>query len=262
MAEEQQTQEKYERVIDLGDGSGVQRFVADSMEELVDALAKAQEHATRKIREQARTIKTGMGLITPDPETPVPEYKPRKLSDDEIWRMTQEIGDPAKARGAIRSFVEAELGTSLDDVRETMRTVELARRTNQMTLEANEWAQEHKADYYACDENKKLMLDYLESHKMALTKKNCDIAFNDLRDSGLLVSRPEPKKEETTNGEAAAPPRPKTSSLRPTHSSTTQATARTPAITWDDINKMSPSAYDERMRDPAFRKMVDALPRR
>src|SRR5215472_8244458 len=99
MAEE--VQQKFERVIDLGDGSGVQKFTADSMEELVDKLARAQEHATRKIREQARQIKTGLGLITPDPETPIPEYKPRRLSDDEVWQMTKEITDPAKARTAI-----------------------------------------------------------------------------------------------------------------------------------------------------------------
>src|SRR5581483_2684932 len=44
----------YERKIDLGDGSGVQIFRAASLEDLVDKLAKAQENATRKIREQNR----------------------------------------------------------------------------------------------------------------------------------------------------------------------------------------------------------------
>src|SRR5690348_12024093 len=41
----------YQREIDLGDGSGVQVFRADSLEELVDKLAEAQRNATRKIRE-------------------------------------------------------------------------------------------------------------------------------------------------------------------------------------------------------------------
>lgn len=41
----------YRREIDLGDGSGVQRFEAESLEELVDKLADAQRHATKKIRE-------------------------------------------------------------------------------------------------------------------------------------------------------------------------------------------------------------------
>jgi len=41
----------YRREIDLGDGSGKQVFEAESVEELLDKLTEAQEHATRKIRE-------------------------------------------------------------------------------------------------------------------------------------------------------------------------------------------------------------------
>src|SRR6266705_5063177 len=42
---------KFVREIDLKDGSGVQKFEADSWEGLVDKLATAQENATKKIRE-------------------------------------------------------------------------------------------------------------------------------------------------------------------------------------------------------------------
>ena len=42
---------KFVREIDLKDGSGVQKFEAESWEGLVDKLATAQENATKKIRE-------------------------------------------------------------------------------------------------------------------------------------------------------------------------------------------------------------------
>ena len=255
-----ETQEKFERVIDLGDGSGVQRFEADSIEELVDKLAKAQENATRKIREQARQIKTGLGLVTPDPETPIPEYKPRQRTADEEWKRTQDLTDPAKARGAIRSIVEDEFGAPVEKVRQALTAIELAQRVNASKIEVDEWVEEHSSDYYPCAENLRNMMGYLESHKMALTKKNCNIAYEDLRDSGLLKARPvaAEKAVEPTEG---IPPRPRSSSLRPNASSVVRV-PQAPTLTWDDINKMPPAVYDEKMRDPNFRKQVDALPRR
>ena len=48
---------RFRREIDLGDGSGIQRFEGATLDELVDNLAEAQRNATKKIREQAAQIK-------------------------------------------------------------------------------------------------------------------------------------------------------------------------------------------------------------
>ena len=48
---EQEEELVYRREIDLGDGSGVQVFEGSSYDELIDKLANAQLHATRKIKE-------------------------------------------------------------------------------------------------------------------------------------------------------------------------------------------------------------------
>ena len=100
----------WERRIDLGDGSGVQVFRGRTERELVDALVKAQEHASRKIKEQSRQIKTGMGLITPDPEEPMPQYKPRVLTPDEQWQLTRNLSDPSKSNDAVIRMLEAGTG--------------------------------------------------------------------------------------------------------------------------------------------------------
>ena len=252
--------EKFQRVIDLGDGSGIQRFEADTMEELVDKLAKAQEHATRKIREQARQIKTGLGLVTPDPEKPMPNFKPRQRSPEEEWKRTQELGDPSKARDAVRSIIEDELGAPLDQVRQTMTAVEMAKRIEEARQASNEWLARHKNDYYPCEENRQTIVAYLEKHKMAMTADNIEQSFQDLRDSGLLVAKPEPKPEAKTEADEGIPPRQRSSSLRPSQSA--GQPKRAPTLTWADIDKMSPDVYAARLRDPSFRRAVDDLPRR
>jgi hypothetical protein len=57
-ADEDEGEVVYRTEIDLGDGSGKQVFEAPSEAELIDKLAEAQKHATKKIREQAAELKT------------------------------------------------------------------------------------------------------------------------------------------------------------------------------------------------------------
>jgi hypothetical protein len=59
---------RFRRVIDIGDGAGKQEFSGATLDELVENLAKAQENATRKIREQAAQLKAN--------EKPAPAVKP------------------------------------------------------------------------------------------------------------------------------------------------------------------------------------------
>jgi hypothetical protein len=54
----------YEKVVDLGEYSGgKQTFQGETPDELIDALAKAQRHATAKIRKQALEIKKLKALL-------------------------------------------------------------------------------------------------------------------------------------------------------------------------------------------------------
>src|SRR6266568_7729436 len=64
----------YRREIDLGDGSGTQVFEGETLEELVDKLADAQKHATRKIRDLNRQAKEVAAPPAPKPLTPDEEY--------------------------------------------------------------------------------------------------------------------------------------------------------------------------------------------
>jgi hypothetical protein len=56
---------RFRREIDLEDGSGKQVFEGATVDELVENLANAQKHATRKIREQAEKLKAAEKPLEP-----------------------------------------------------------------------------------------------------------------------------------------------------------------------------------------------------
>lgn len=179
----------WERKIDLGDGSGVQVFRASSAEELVEKLAKAQENATRKIRELNQRLKLGSDGKEPEKENLV-NLNPRNLSEDERWRLGSEMNDPAKASQAVRQLIEAEFGAPIEDVRKVITKNAEDARNMRAKAEAEDFVAS-TPEYYPCPENTASLIKYLEKNGYACTKKNLEIAFDDLHSAGLLREKPE-----------------------------------------------------------------------
>lgn len=175
----------YERIIDLGDGSGVQVFQAPTMEELIDKLAVAQENATRKIREQAAQLKT-----QPKPAQPPPD-EVENLTEAEKFMLQQEmLTDPTKA---ISRFVH--------------KAIE-KREREQVESAAREKAESDAfvastSDYYASPKNGQRMVKYLETYKLEANQENLKKAFDDLNSSGLLEARPKETPDAPTEDEPA-----------------------------------------------------------
>lgn len=170
----------YERTIDLGDGSGVQVFEGKSMEELIDKLAKAQENATRKIREQAAQIKSQPKTV----ETPSPDEL-ENLTEAEKFLLQQEmLTDPAKA---IQKFV----------VKAVEQREQANARAAEQTKTATETFVANTSDYYASPKNGKKMVKWLETHNLEVSEDNLKQAFEDLNESGLLEARPAEATSET-----------------------------------------------------------------
>lgn len=178
----------WERRIDLGDGSGVQVFTANSAEELVEKLAKAQEHATRKIRELNQRIKLGTDGKEPEKEKRF-SFQPKRLTDDEAWQMGTQMSDPAKASHAVRQIIESEFGAPLEDVREAITRASEDARNMRAKAEAEAFVA-GQPDYYPCQENLSVLTQYLERNGFSCTKRNLDIAFDDLNAAGLLKHKP------------------------------------------------------------------------
>jgi len=176
----------YVREIDLGDGSGVQRFEADTLEGLVDKLATAQEHATRKIREQASALKKA------EPT----EAAPAPMTETERFLLSQELmSDPEAAFEKIyQRSVGPKLEKKLAALDETARFVREAKASN-------EFVEKHP-EFYPSPANGGRMTKYLRTYNMEGTLENLEAAFRDLSESGLLEAKPEASTADAKNEEA------------------------------------------------------------
>jgi hypothetical protein len=268
----------FRRVIDLKDGSGVQVFEADTAEELLDLLAEAQVNATKKIAAQDTELKaTRRASMTPDPEETATGLKPRELTADQRFEIGQRLANPATAVEATRELIEAELGAPLPEVRKRLDTSDAGLREQRAQREGYLFATS-TPEWYATEENKKKLIAHMVEEKMAMTQKNFGIAFEDLSAAGLLEMRASEEETDATRQperrQAAADSAPANDRVRVTPRSATSSSIAsrgsgaprggTPAKmpTADEIDRMPLKEFDERMKDPAFKKHVDNQPRR
>jgi len=252
---------KWRRVIDAKeDGTGGEVFEADSAEELVEKIAAAKENANRKIREQNQELKR----LRPVEVTQAPQKQ--ELTPDDRFRLTQELQDPTKAPEAIRKIVDADLGSRID-------TIEQA---NRMQAEAVGFIREVEArdNFLPCAENQAAFEKWLSEYKddsgktisLPPTRKNLQIAYDDLRDAGLLrfkEPKQEAKKEEEKPAEESRIARPRgsqSSSLRTSNSTAANVAPSKKGPSWAEIQAMSTDEYKNRLRnEPGFREYVDNL---
>ncbi|HEX3682211.1 MAG TPA: hypothetical protein VHU83_06680 [Bryobacteraceae bacterium] len=250
--------------VDPGDGSPVQKFYGSTKQQVIAKLIEAQSHATKKIREQKRLLKTGHAQT--EPAQPVTEFKPRSLSTDEQWRISQDLQDPTKTASAVKRLIEAEIGAPVDIVRSTLNLAQQQARRAKWIEEARVFVDE-QPDYHNVPENERLLVQYLESHKLDYTATNLAVAFEDLSSGGLLQVKPatdnspgpEPAPEQVTQptGERVRPRSAQTGI--PARASTPRPAPVQVRLTADEVNRMSPEEYRRRLNDPQFRAAVDKL---
>lgn len=178
---------EYERVIDLGDGSGAEVFRGKTLEELVDKLAVAKENASRKIRELSAARKAAEKVVD----------EAVGLTDDERFILSQKIlTDPASV---IETFIDKALTKKIDP---RLKEVEGVAREQRETKAAVEWVKTNP-DYYANERNGARMQKYLEKMGLEVNAENLQTAFEDLSADGLLATKPAEKQdaEDTKNAE-------------------------------------------------------------
>lgn len=270
------------REVDFGNGTGKQRFEADTAEELLDMLATAQENANRKIREQQDELKRVRQTVTPDPVTPArTEFKPKPLTADDRHRIAQKMQNPATSRDAVIELVEAELGAPLAEVRTTLNAYSEVERREKLNTEAAKFARAYPIWHQYTVEQRidfeRMIYEYCDQRKYGYTAKNFGIAFENLRQTGLIPeAQPQPSTDRRTgadspenshNGadspnEVVRPRGSFSSGLR----NSDMSGSRPPAakkLTWKDVDDMSQKDFDHKLAtDPEFRKQVDALPAR
>ncbi len=160
---------KFVREIDLKDGSGVQKFEADSWEGLVDKLATAQENATKKIRELS-----ARKPIEPEREVK-PAYEIKEPSAADMLALKE--GFEADPAAAFKKAFELYTGQTPEQYQQE-RGQYLSEK--QRKEAENSFVAAHKKDFYNCPENAQKIGEFLTKEQLPVTKKNLEYAYQNL----------------------------------------------------------------------------------
>ncbi len=186
---------KFVKEIDLGDGSGVQKFEADTEAELIDKLVEAQTNATKEIRKlqrakpRARPQKREKTV-----ETERPFAEPIQVSaQDDLDFATGLSVNPSKVFGRL---FEASTGLKIDDLRATKE------RVGEMVSQMEEQSQAQAfingtPEFKPSKANSDALLGILEDEELPVTQQNLAYAYQQAMDGALLElpAAPEPKPQ-------------------------------------------------------------------
>jgi len=134
-------------------GSGTERFIADSKNELMLALLAGKGHATLRVKEAVRREKLGGPKL--DQAYPLPE----DITTDDFAAM------PEKQQDAMLYTI-----------------------ASQQTL----LFRDAHPEFYPTPKNAETISQYLGAHRLPITLRNLEHAFEDLTDTNELETRPEP----------------------------------------------------------------------
>jgi len=267
----------------------VQYFEADTLEELLEKKDAAHENASVKLYQTRKSVKLG-SILEPDQEEPLEQFEPKQLSADDQVKITKMLADPKTVVEAHQILMEVSLGATPEKVRARLRDVEVKNRIEAIQYAVSEFRKERPA-YVDSSSNKEKMERYMEKKNYAYTANNLKIAFDALvADDLLTVRAPEapraavpetpatPVAAALPPGEVIPPPaiaapaipvvpaevRPKNSSSGLGRSDSSAAPGggtppKAAGISIRDINKMSATEYQEKLKDPEFRKQVEEL---
>jgi murein L,D-transpeptidase YcbB/YkuD len=190
--EEEEQPQEFVRVVDLGDGSGVQVFRGATAEEVADKLVEAQKNATRKIRSDNQELKSL--------QTRLAEFESRReakpLSEDEKFILSQKFQtDPIAAQMEILE----RMGLSPKDLRETVQAKRVQDQINNNVAVFGQWMQSHP-EFADTQSNGNKMGRYLEHfHNGVATLSSLDAAYTSLKADGLLqdTAPPTPTQQPT-----------------------------------------------------------------
>jgi hypothetical protein len=275
---------------------GKQVIVYRTDEEFRDKLIKNQENAVRQLRKVTREKELGAEIEESDDVEKFQkrvEFKPRTLSADENFQLAQKLTNPETAAEARDLLIESAFGATSSVVADTLNEA-TEFMIQQRAVENYFNFVNSGTDYYDSPANRSTITSWMMKKKYAPTVANFSIAFQRLTQAGLLEVTPEVHQENVSKWPPAAvvPPVPAVpveqgpnpqvpvatpsgltaeqpqakrhshvpSGLNPSvASSAGESPVAGPNVTLADIDKLPADVYKAKMKDPAFRKLVDQL---
>jgi hypothetical protein len=275
---------------------GKQVIVYRTDDEFRDKLIKNQENAVRQLRKVTREKELGPEAEEADDAEKFQkrvEFKPRVLSADENFQLAQKLTNPETAAEARDLLIESAFGAKSSVVADTLNEASEFM-IQQRAVENYFNFVNSGTDYYDSPANRSTITSWMMKKKYAPTVANFNLAFQRLTQAGLLEVTPEVHQENVSKWPPAAvvPPVPAVpveqgpnpqvpvatpsgltadqpqakrhshvpSGLNPSvASSAGESPVAGPNVTLADIDKLPADVYKAKMKDPAFRKLVDQL---
>jgi hypothetical protein len=269
---------------------GKQVILYATEQELVEKMQEKSVLLLRQLRKERREKALGAPEPPDDAEkfASVVEFKPRELSADERFRLSQNLVNPEKFGDAVEQLSEAVFGAKPAIVANTLNDAQ--RSSIQQRAVQNYIEFVTSTGFDDTMENREMVTGYLGKRNLAPTVANFVIAQKRLTEAGLLQEAPVVHQEPVAPAApVAAPaavveePKPQVPPTPPpalAEIETAQAkrhshvpSGLTPVVaspagdspvqgtslTLADIDKLPADVYKQRMKDPAFVKIVNQL---
>jgi hypothetical protein len=256
-------------------GVRISRFKGKTIKEVADQLLYAQSNANQIISR----------LTRPDRAT-APQtinLKDSNLTEADRMRLADQMSDPATVVEAVTEIVtSAAGGVAPRAVAAITADTSQKERDAYYRAEAEAFMQDNP-DYYPVQQNRDKLFATLKANNYDLTRNNLSIVYQTLADQNEMIPWPEGENEgqpritqPASGGTPPAMPNGRTEPNPPTPTNTRprsvstgirqqDASALPPAptprkkLTRAELEAMPRAEYEARLRDPEFRKQVDAL---
>ena len=291
------SEQRYEYQLCDDDGrpmGGKQVIVYRTPEEFREKLIKNQEQAVRQLRKVSREKAFGSDEPRDDAEKfqNIAEFKPRDLSADERFALSQKLSNPETASEARDLFIESAFGVKPEVLAQTLNDTQKYI-AQQRAVENYVEFVNLSTEYYDSAANREAVTRWMSKRNYAPTIANFKTAFDKLAQDGLLETNPvvqqasvtpnvpvveppvvtvEPESKPQTPAAAApglgtAPqPQAKRHSHVPSGLNASVASAAGPnvpvdghSVTLADIDKLPSDVYRAKLKDPKFVALVNKL---
>lgn len=164
-------------------GAGSERFIAANKDELIMKLLVGKANATQKVRNTVKEMKRRLLCGT--------KYD----TWDFFWQ------EAFKSHGMTKEKYDALPSETQDFFQDNVQAQQILAFTNSTP------------EYWATEDNFKIIAEYLNNHSVPLTLRNLEIAYNDLTEDDLLELRPKPAESAPAPASIAPPALASTSSV-------------------------------------------------
>ena len=270
---------------------GKQVITYKNQEELIQKFTEQNNLILRQMRKLSNDVKLG---LTPDVEVPesakrLPKnfdgFKPKTLTADERFELTQDLNDPSKFEDAKIRLAEATFGATPEVISEVLSRSQQLLLEQQVVRSFDEFLENVGDNFYNVEANRTILIDWMGQKELAPTPENFEIAL--VRTAALQVPAPAVQRAQvpaTPVAPVEAEPQSQVpvaavSRITDQQQQVQSATRQTPSglndrvssnngvtsvsertLTLAEVDKMSADEYKRRVSsDPTFLQAVDQL---